>query len=127
MKTEYGKRIREAMSHAKLTQKGLVEKSKVGQSSISAAINRSTGSSYTALIAKACGVDAVWLTTGEGEMIPDGVQDTRGLSPMALLLAQSFDDLPSDRRVRVRVHNELTSILLSELTSDSSKLNEQPK
>ena len=48
-------------------------------------------------------------------MIPDGLPDTRGLSPVAILLAQSFDDLPNDRRVRVRVYNALTNIILSEL------------
>lgn len=68
MATKYGKRLVAAMAHAGLNQKELVKKTALSQSTISSAINRGNGSSYTAEFAKACGVNAHWLATGEGNM-----------------------------------------------------------
>ncbi len=69
MATEYGNRLVAAMNHAGHTQKDLVKKSGLSQSTISSAINRGNGSSHTALFAKLCGVNAHWLATGEGEWL----------------------------------------------------------
>lgn len=69
MATDYGKRLIKAMTDAKINQKGLVERTGLPQSTVSSAINRGNGSSYTAEFAKACGVNAHWLATGEGDML----------------------------------------------------------
>mgnify|MGYP003589768325 CR=1 FL=1 len=70
MTTEYGKRLRAARKHANLTQMKLSELTGIPQSSISTAERESKGSADTPVFAKACGVDAHWLATGEGEMLP---------------------------------------------------------
>lgn len=69
MATEYGKRLKKAMAHAKLNQKGLIAATGLKQSTVSSAMNRSVGSSDTPAYAAACGVSALWLATGEGEML----------------------------------------------------------
>lgn len=69
MATDYGKRLRAARLHAKLTQMGLAEKTGISQSTISTAERENQGSSDTHIYAKACGVDAHWLATGEGAML----------------------------------------------------------
>lgn len=70
MSTEYGKRLRAARKHAKLTQQALSEATGIPQSTISTAERLGHGSADTPVYAKECGVDAHWLATGEGEMIP---------------------------------------------------------
>jgi len=69
MATEYGKRLLQAMEYAGLNQKEFVAKAELPQSTVSTAITRGNSSSHTALFAKICGVNAHWLSTGEGEMI----------------------------------------------------------
>lgn len=68
MTTEYGKRLKTARKHAKLTQMQLSEKTGIPQSTISTAENLGNGSADTTIYATACGVNAHWLATGEGEM-----------------------------------------------------------
>lgn len=63
MITEYAKRLRQAMHHAGLNQKGLISKTGLSQSTVSSAMNRSNGSTDTATYAIACGVNADWLAT----------------------------------------------------------------
>lgn len=70
MSTEYGKRLKAAMKHAKLTQTALASRVDMGQGSLSELINKGSGSKFTVQLAAACGVDAHWLATGEGEMLP---------------------------------------------------------
>jgi len=70
MATEYGKRLLQAMDFAKINQKELVKRTGLKQSTVSSAINRSKGSADTPAYAAACGVSALWLATGEGEMLP---------------------------------------------------------
>lgn len=82
MATEYGKRLKKAMAHAKLNQKGLIAATGLKQSTVSSAMNRSVGSSDTPAYAAACGVSALWLATGDGEMlIPGGEHKSK---PIAL-------------------------------------------
>lgn len=69
MATDYGNRLRAAVKHAKLTQKGLASKVGVAQGSISELMSIGHGSAYTVQFAAACGVNAHWLATGEGEML----------------------------------------------------------
>ena len=68
MATEYGKRLKAARHHAGLTQDDLAERTGLPQSTISTAEREGHGSASTPIYAKACGVDALWLATGEGSM-----------------------------------------------------------
>jgi phage repressor protein C with HTH and peptisase S24 domain len=68
MTTEYGKRLRSARKAAGLTQEALSKKTGIAQSTISTAEREGSGSSDTPVYANACGVSALWLATGEGEM-----------------------------------------------------------
>lgn len=70
MATEYGMRLRAARKHANLTQVKLSELTGIAQSTISTAEREGNGSSDTPVYAKECGVDAHWLATGKGEMLP---------------------------------------------------------
>lgn len=70
MSTEYGKRLRAARKHAGLTQQALSAATGIPQSTISTAERVGHGSSETTVYARECGVDAHWLATGDGEMIP---------------------------------------------------------
>ena len=69
MSTEYGKRMRLAMAHAQINQKELVKRTGLPQSTVSSALNRANGSSDTPAYASACGVSALWLASGEGNML----------------------------------------------------------
>lgn len=69
MSMNYSERIKAARKHAKLTQSGLAAAVGIDQTSISnLERGKSRGSSHTASIAAACGVNALWLETGLGEM-----------------------------------------------------------
>lgn len=70
MNSDYGLRLREARKHAGLTQVGLSKLTGIPQSTISTAERLGHGSAETPIYAKACGVDAHWLATGEGVMLP---------------------------------------------------------
>lgn len=70
MATEYGTRLRAARKHAGLTQIQLSEATNIPQSTISTAEREGHGSADTPVYAKATGVDAHWLATGEGTMLP---------------------------------------------------------
>lgn len=68
---EYKDRLKAARRHAKLTQAALADAVGIKQASISELeTGKSQSSTYNASIAKACGVDAVWLETGRGRMLP---------------------------------------------------------
>ncbi|MDI2594082.1 helix-turn-helix transcriptional regulator [Pseudomonas sp. 681] len=68
----YSQRIKAARSHAGLTQSELARLVGIDQTSISnLERGKSQGSSHTASIAKACGVSAIWLEAGLGEMTSD--------------------------------------------------------
>lgn len=72
MEMNYSQRIKAARSHAGLTQSELARLVGIDQTSISnLERGKSQGSSHTASIAKACGVSAIWLEAGLGEMTSD--------------------------------------------------------
>jgi transcriptional regulator with XRE-family HTH domain len=117
MATEYGKRLRAARKYAGLTQVQLAEKSGSPQSSISTAEREGYGSTETAVYANICGVNAVWLTNGSGEMLSrpsppvgEALVKTK-FSDMALGIAELFDDLPPSARVRAIAHSKITQAL----------------
>lgn len=72
MATEYGARLRTARKYAKLTQIQASKASGIPQSTISTAEREGYGSADTPVYAKTYGVDAHWLATGEGQMLPSG-------------------------------------------------------
>lgn len=70
LRMEYKERVKAARKHAKLTQGQLGQLVGIDQASVSdLERGRSQRSSYNATIAKACGVSALWLESGEGEML----------------------------------------------------------
>lgn len=67
---DYKDRIKRARKHAGLKQQQLAKLTGITQASISdLETGKSQASSYSASIAKACGVDAVWLESGKGQMV----------------------------------------------------------
>lgn len=70
MATDFGNRLRAAQKHAKKTQQQVAKEVGMGQGTLSELMKIGTGSAFTTKIARACGVDAHWLATGEGEMLP---------------------------------------------------------
>lgn len=84
MATDYGKRLKQARKHARLTQEQLSAKTSIPQSTISTAERLGQGSSETPVYAKVCGVDAHWLATGEGSMLPGGT-DAFEIAPAGVL------------------------------------------
>lgn len=71
MATEYGLRLKHARKQAGLTQMQLSSKTGIAQSTISSAETEGLGSAETPMLARACGVNAYWLATGEGDMQAD--------------------------------------------------------
>lgn len=72
MEMNYSERIRAARKHAGLTQSELARLVGIDQTSISnLERGKSQGSSHTASIARVCGVSAIWLEAGLGEMTAD--------------------------------------------------------
>lgn len=71
LQMEFKHRIKAARKYAGLKQGELADKVGIKQASISDMETGKTGSSsYTASIAAACGVDPLWLETGQGDMRP---------------------------------------------------------
>lgn len=96
METTYGLRLKQAYKHAGLTQVQLASAAGLSQAAISEACRVGTGSAYTVQFARACGVDAFWLATGDGEMEP------ATLSPRALYIARELDRKePPEQRDRL--------------------------
>ncbi len=87
----YSTRIKAARKHAGLTQAELASRAGVTQTSISdLERGKSASSSFTATLAKVCRVSALWLETGEGQMVPD-MRNPDG----SLNLDNPWDDLGS--------------------------------
>lgn len=90
---EYKDRIKAARKHAKLTQAELGRLVGIDQASISdLERGRSGRSSYTASIAQVCGVSAIWLESGAGEMLaqnPSSSSEPSNVAP-AMQPKQSY-------------------------------------
>ena len=79
--SEYGNRVRLAMAHAGLKQPELAKLINIKQPSLSYMLNSAKKPSSTnSLIATSCRVNADWLATGRGVMIPSTNYDS-GLEP----------------------------------------------
>lgn len=132
MATEYGKRLRQARKYAKLTQVQLSEKTGIPQSTISTAEREGNGSGETPVYANATGVNALWLATGEGEMLDGRVAAAltftaaaigstavptppADYSPDALRLGKWFDKLPPDNFKTAQVYQDCMQLILDAL------------
>lgn len=112
MATEYGLRLRAARKHAQMTQVEASKASGIPQSTISTSERESHGSSETPVFAKLYGVDAHWLATGEGKMLPTGGR----VEPSNIVA------LPPSRRI-VDTLDELQAVVgqLSPLLQDAGR------
>ena len=81
----FKERLRQARKHAGLTQQQLAEKVGMTQPSITdLERGKSQSTTMTAELAHACGVNALWLASGEGGMLD--VQITSTPLPQELIL-----------------------------------------
>lgn len=104
----FGQRVKKARDYAKLSQPKLAALVGVKQQSIQYLedpAKKSTGSRHTAAIARACGVDVTWLSTGKGEMVPpqrlearEGEAGYESLSPEAREVAIAWSKLSPTMR-----------------------------
>lgn len=105
---EYKDRIKAARKHAKLTQDTLAEAVGIKQASISELeTGKSLSSSFNASIAKACGVDAVWLETGRGRMLVDASNVDPGLDTTPGETARSLLDTSTLRQDAQKLISEI--------------------
>lgn len=82
-RSEYGSRLKQARQHAKLSQKQLAALAGMSQGNLSELETIGHSSGMTLQLAVACGVDAHWLATGQGQMLPSSGQSQVGLPPVA--------------------------------------------
>jgi transcriptional regulator with XRE-family HTH domain len=78
VQTTYGERLKRAREHAELSQAELGRR--IGKSAqtiqyLEEPKNAAQGSKSSPRLAQECGVDPVWLSTGDGQMIPSGVRE----------------------------------------------------
>jgi transcriptional regulator with XRE-family HTH domain len=99
---KYGERLRAARKYALLTQKELEDRINraCSQSNISQLEQSDAdGSEYTAQFADACGVRALWLATGQGDMVDTyQIKDER-IRHLAMV-AEALPDYAVDQVVR---------------------------
>ena len=80
----YGLRLKKAMEHAGLQQEDLAVAASIKQPSVSYLMNKSkaTGSEHTVAFAIVCGVNPLWLYSGEGEMVDLAAKDKGKVAPV---------------------------------------------
>jgi transcriptional regulator with XRE-family HTH domain len=116
--TEFGKRLETVRKAAGLSSRSLAEIVGCPLSTLSTAEMSGSGSTYTARIARACGVSAYWLETGEGSMdvmaAPTDPAQPQGpkFSPEAENLAAEFDEAPLGRSDKAQVHRLCLALIL---------------
>lgn len=122
MATPYGNRLREARRHAGMTQAELSAKIGVPQTTISTAERLGNSSTDTVAYANACGVNPIWLASGDGPMVASAVpvlDDLECLTSGALEIASLYDMIPLANRIkRVQAYNAATAAILQVLESD---------
>lgn len=112
MTTTFGQRLKLAREFAALTQSGLARSSGLNVRPqniqyLEDPANKAEGSQYTASLAKACGVDPLWLERGVGEMTPGAqTREPRALSDKQITsLIANLD--PDMRRAVVKILQRL--------------------
>lgn len=104
MATEFGRRLKLARKHAKLTQKQLAPLAGMSQSNLSELETVAHESGKTVQLAAATGVDAHWLATGEGNM----------LAPKMLISSEPVSHWMKDHPSSVGVHMEGRGVSLAQ-------------
>jgi transcriptional regulator with XRE-family HTH domain len=69
-RSEFGQRVLDARKHAKMTQDSLARAVGMSQGTLAETEKQASSSTFIAQIAWATGVNAYWLATGEGAMLP---------------------------------------------------------
>jgi transcriptional regulator with XRE-family HTH domain len=95
-RTEYGARVFQARTRARLTQPQLAKAVGMSQGTLGELEYNAHSSRFTAQIATACNVRAEWLATGEGPLV-----DASTLSPDIIDLAAKMSALPPKQRAFV--------------------------
>lgn len=93
----YGERLKTARTYAGLTQAQLAERAKVGTQESISKLERTnaSGSEYTVQYASACGINPIWLATGEGVMVqtyPSNEKVRRALELMEAMPEYAIDE-----------------------------------
>jgi transcriptional regulator with XRE-family HTH domain len=94
--SDYGKRLKEAMRHSGVTQHDLADFAGIKQASVSHCITTGRGSSHTTSFATICGIDALWLETGKGEMVKSKISVTKKETDL-IIIFKNLDDAKSDQ------------------------------
>lgn len=116
MATDFGKRLVAAREHAGLKQEELRLRAGIAQSTMSAAENSGHGSRVTVQLAVACGVNPIWLATGEGEMLdPLVVRAVERRSPAAPSPAAALQTLAGALGQLTGLHLDLARTTLHKL------------
>lgn len=97
----YGERLKAARTHARLTQAELAAKANVGTQESISKLERTnaSGSEFTVQYAMACGVNPVWLATGEGEMV-DGIYIQDQKLRRAMRLMEELPEYAVDQAIK---------------------------
>lgn len=111
MATDYGKRLKTARKHAKLTQRALAQAVGISQGTLSELETIGHGSAYTYQLAATCGVNPQWLATGDGGMldpIPPNFDPNAVAEPAPSRLRTEIPlvgnpEYPAVRRVRFKL------------------------
>lgn len=89
--TEFGKRLKQARKHRRMTQMQLADGIGVVQSTIGAAERYGEGSRFTTQMAAFLRVNPTWLATGQGGML-DGLDEQDDREMQAVQPAARLDD-----------------------------------
>lgn len=118
MSAEYGKRLKIARKHAKLTQKVLALRAGITQSTLSELETIAGGSAFTAQLAEQCGVNARWLAAGDGSML-DGFGSAPRIAqpttPYRSIAPNSADTTVAQLATLLRLHTPTRRRTLADL------------
>lgn len=111
MAAAYGKRLRTAREHAAMSQAALARRIGLKPQAVQYLEddkNDATGSQHTASLARACGVDPVWLETGAGTMSGNlNVREPAAHYTTGRELARAAEQLPP------HLHSAIATILFA--------------
>ncbi|MGB5955404.1 LexA family transcriptional regulator [Pseudomonas sp.] len=108
----YSQRLKAARKHAKLTQAELSKAVGITQASISdLERGKSASSTFSASIARICGVSALWLETGEGSMVVDGT-GSAGSPPHDPAASETvnIEGLPAPLAQKIKSYRNLVDV-----------------